>query len=171
MLKDILESAYTERDKSRVIASSIGRTTPREYFKKRQGQMVYTKPIRIGAIGNPGQANRVYSPEGKSVCLQANCGGTGAKTGLYMIQTPRGNNNGGIKALDGKTPTISASSWEENNKLYKDGLIRKLTPIECERLQGLPDNYTEGVSNTQRYKMLGNAFNVDVVAHILKHIV
>lgn len=46
--------------------------------------------------------------------------------------------------------------------------IRKLTPIECERLQGLPDNYTEGLSNTQRYKTLGNAFNVDVVTHILK---
>ena len=48
--------------------------------------------------------------------------------------------------------------------------IRKLTTIECERLQCLPDNYTEGVSNTQRYKALGNAFNVDVVAHILSFI-
>lgn len=127
--------------------------------------------IRIGQIGKGGQGDRIYSPEGKSVGLSALGGGRGAKTGLYMIQTPRGNNNGGIKAIDGKTPTMSASSWEDNNKLYKDGLIRKLTPIECERLQGLPDNYTEGVSNTQRYKMLGNAFNVDVVAHILKHIV
>jgi DNA (cytosine-5)-methyltransferase 3A len=45
--------------------------------------------------------------------------------------------------------------------------IRKLTAIECERLQGLPDNYTEGVAMTHRYKCLGNAFNVDVVAHIL----
>ena len=48
--------------------------------------------------------------------------------------------------------------------------IRKLTPIECERLQGLKDDYTSGVSNTQRYKTLGNAFNVDVVAHILRFI-
>lgn len=48
--------------------------------------------------------------------------------------------------------------------------IRKLTPIECERLQSLPDNYTEGVSNTQRYKCLGNAFNCEVIAHILKSI-
>jgi len=54
--------------------------------------------------------------------------------------------------------------------IVEDFVIRKLTPIECERLQGLPDNYTEGVSNTQRYKMLGNAFNVDVVAHILEGI-
>jgi DNA (cytosine-5)-methyltransferase 3A len=43
---------------------------------------------------------------------------------------------------------------------------RKLTPIECERLQTLPDNYTEGVSNTQRYKMIGNGWTVDVIAHI-----
>jgi DNA (cytosine-5)-methyltransferase 3A len=48
--------------------------------------------------------------------------------------------------------------------------IRKLTPIECERLQGLPDNYTEGVATTNRYKCLGNAFNVDVITHILKSI-
>ena len=45
---------------------------------------------------------------------------------------------------------------------------RKLTPMECERLQTLPDNYTEGVSNTQRYKMLGNGFTVAVIEHLLK---
>ena len=54
--------------------------------------------------------------------------------------------------------------------IVENFMIRKLTPVECERLQGLPDNYTEGVSNTQRYKALGNAFNVDVVAHILSFI-
>ncbi len=47
--------------------------------------------------------------------------------------------------------------------------IRRLTPIECERLQTVPDNYTEGVSNTQRYKMLGNGWTVDVICHILGH--
>ena len=45
--------------------------------------------------------------------------------------------------------------------------IRKLTPIECERLQGLPDNYTEGIPKTHRYKCLGNGFNTDVISHIL----
>lgn len=51
----------------------------------------------------------------------------------------------------------------------KDGcyLIRKLSPVECERLQTLPDNYTAGVSNTQRYRQLGNGWTVDVIAHIL----
>lgn len=42
--------------------------------------------------------------------------------------------------------------------------------VECERLQTVPDNYTEGVSNSQRYKMLGNGWTVDVIAHIFKHI-
>ena len=47
---------------------------------------------------------------------------------------------------------------------------RKLTPIECERLQTVPDNYTEGVSKSQRYKMLGNGWTVDVIAHIFGNI-
>jgi DNA (cytosine-5)-methyltransferase 3A len=57
-----------------------------------------------------------------------------------------------------------------DRKLSDNEIIRKLTPVECERLQSLPDNYTDGVSNAQRYKCLGNAFNVEVVAHILKGI-
>jgi site-specific DNA-cytosine methylase len=47
---------------------------------------------------------------------------------------------------------------------------RKLTPIECERLQTLPDNYTEGISNTQRYKCLGNGWTVDVISHLFSFI-
>ena len=46
--------------------------------------------------------------------------------------------------------------------------IRKLTPTECERLQGFPDGFTEGVSDTQRYKMLGNAVTVDVVEAVVR---
>jgi len=53
---------------------------------------------------------------------------------------------------------------------YTKAMYRKLTPIECERLQTVPDNYTSGVSNTQRYKMLGNGWTVDVITHILKNI-
>lgn len=48
--------------------------------------------------------------------------------------------------------------------------IRKLTPVECERLQTLPDNYTEGVSDSQRYKMIGNGWTVDVLAHIFSYL-
>ena len=48
--------------------------------------------------------------------------------------------------------------------------VRRLTPLECERLQTVPDNYTKGVSDTQRYRMLGNGWTVDVIVHILSHI-
>lgn len=51
-----------------------------------------------------------------------------------------------------------------------DYIIRKLTPIEAERLQTLPNNYTEGISNTQRYKCIGNGWTVDVIAHIFSFI-
>lgn len=53
-------------------------------------------------------------------------------------------------------------------KVYDNGRCRKLTPIEYERLQTLPDNYTEGIANTHRYTAIGNGWTVDVIAHILK---
>ena len=74
-------------------------------------------------------------------------------------------------------PQVEIRSDDKTNCLttvQKDNVVvegmtwRKLTPIECERLQTLPDNYTEGVSKTQRYKMIGNGWTVDVIAHILK---
>ena len=52
--------------------------------------------------------------------------------------------------------------------LIEPGVCRRYSPIECERLQTVPDNYTDCVSNTQRYKMLGNGWTVDVIAHIFK---
>ena len=70
---------------------------------------------------------------------------------------------------EGKTPTLSSGGPLVKTSPVEDK-IRKLTPIECERLQGLPDNYTEGVATTNRYKCLGNAFNVDVVTCILERL-
>jgi DNA (cytosine-5)-methyltransferase 1/DNA (cytosine-5)-methyltransferase 3A len=67
---------------------------------------------------------------------------------------------------DEKTNTLTTVQ-KDNVVVEKDKQYRKLTPIECERLQCVPDNYTNHVSNTQRYKMLGNGWTVDVIAHIL----
>ena len=85
----------------------------------------------------------------------------------YILQWPHGANKGGYRALDGKTPTLTTSSWESNNYLLHNGLVRKLTPTECERLQTVPDGYTNCVADNHRYKMLGNGWTVDVIAHIL----
>ena len=53
--------------------------------------------------------------------------------------------------------------------LHSDGSVRRYSILECERLQTIPENYTEGVSNTQRYKMLGNGWTLEVIIHILKY--
>ena len=58
----------------------------------------------------------------------------------------------------------------EHDKLKKSN-IRRLTPTECERLQGFPDGWTEGISDTQRYKTLGNAITVNVAKEIFKKLV
>jgi site-specific DNA-cytosine methylase len=57
---------------------------------------------------------------------------------------------------------------ETTDNLY---LVSNLVVHNCERLQTLPDNYTKGISNAQRYAALGNGWTVDVIAHILKHII
>lgn len=62
------------------------------------------------------------------------------------------------------------STVQKDNVVVSTNNIRKLTPIECERLQSLPDDYTDCISNNQRYKCLGNAFNCKVIEHILLHI-
>jgi len=79
-----------------------------------------------------------------------------------------------VYSVNGKSVTLSALGGGRGAKtgLYEttQGIYRKLHPVEVERLMGLEDGYTEGVSATQRYKMLGNGFHVDVIAHILSFI-
>lgn len=106
-----------------------------------------------------GQNGNIYSSEGKSPTLTTNKG-----EWPKILQLPRGANKWGI--FEQKTPTLSSNSRQYNNLLHNWYCLRRLTPIECERLQTLPDDYTAGVSNSQRYKMLGNGWTVDVIAHI-----
>ena len=62
------------------------------------------------------------------------------------------------------------TTFTKDNVLVNGMQWRKLTPLECERLQTVPDNYTNHVSNSQRYKMIGNGWTVDVISHIMKGI-
>jgi DNA (cytosine-5)-methyltransferase 3A len=71
---------------------------------------------------------------------------------------------------DDKSGTLTTVLKDNHIVNTQESKIRKLTPIECERLQSLPDDYTKSVSNSQRYKCLGNAFNVEVIKFILSFI-
>lgn len=151
VVKDILDSGYTGQDKTYCIPVRYSFAGATDLLKNRRTQVF--EPIRIGNTGNStGQGNRVYSIKGKTVNINANGGGGGAKTGLYKVDLPDG-----------------------------DYIIRKLTPVEVERAFTIADDYTKfgkfsdgsikEISNTQRYKMLGNGFVIDVIVEgILKNI-
>ena len=188
LLKDILESGCAAKDKSVGLTATDWKgngANPLEYMKKHkarphayepvpcamrtredelgkfkrletkddgkansltsvQTDSMVAEPVRIGTLPGlgKGQANRIYSVRGKSVCLNANGGGSGAKTGLYKVDLPDG-----------------------------DYIIRKLTPVECARLQTMPDHWCDvGISATQQYKCYGNGWTCDVIAHIFKAI-
>ncbi len=132
------------------------------------------------------QANTIHNREGKSGII---CAGThgyangyvtgGAFRGRYKIDGVRQDHKGSVAGktqqelevrTDAKTNALTTVQKDNVVIDYKQKSWRKLTPIECERLQTVPDNYTDSVSNTQRYKMLGNGMTVDVIAHILKGI-
>ena len=115
----------------------------------------------------PYQQNRVYDERGVSPALTRN------NSDFIIKQRPRGKNKGADLTI---CPTISSNAFQENNLL---GGIRRLTEIECERLQGFPDNWTQygnydgtikPIAKTQRYKLIGNAVTVDIVELIAKRL-
>jgi len=141
-------------------------------------QLIQTsdKPQHIGTaidIKGHDQIKRVYSPDGKSPTVTT-CGG-GHREPKVVMGAYRGryNEDGSTSQKlelrkDEKTNTIT--TVQKDNVLTQDAVYwRKLTPLECERLQTVPDNYTNHVSNTQRYKMLGNGWTIEVIAHILQN--
>ena len=146
------------------------------------------KPIQVGMandIKGFDIIKRVYSPQGKSPTLTTMQGGhRQPKVAIGRIVNRRLDENGvrkdnqlelpfttQLEVSDSAKSNCLTTVQKDNVVVSEDYLYRKLTPLECERLQTLPDNYTEGVSNTQRYKMIGNGWTVDVIAHILKELV
>ena len=141
--------------------------------------------IRVGTADLRGHDSikRVYAQEGKSPTLTTMQGGhREPKVAIGRIVNRRLDENGTRKDEQLELPftrQLEVRADEKSNCLttvQKDNVVvakdmwRKLTPLECERLQTLPDNYTNHVSNSQRYKMIGNGWTVDVIAHILKGI-
>jgi len=110
----------------------------------------------------------------KNGCLTAR-GNSDMHSGMKLVihnMQPRSGDptkggTGHLTRTDGKTYCLDTG---QSNAVKYFGDIRRLTPIECERLQTVRDNYTNHVSDSQRYKMLGNGWTVDVIVHILKYI-
>lgn len=184
-LKDIIEHGVVDRDKSYCIDASYwkgGNLT--QYFEKHRRQLVFNHCDRVGELDIKGheQDRRVYSDLGKAPTALAHSGGGKHIKVLCTSErgrrlTPDGmkrDDKGGAIVRgyevrpDGKTCALT--TVQKDNYVTEDFVIRKLTPTEVERLQTLDDGYTEGVSNRQRYKAIGNGWTVDVVAHILKQL-
>lgn len=168
VLSDIIEGGHSELSKSYAIDINYfkgGKKTAKPKSQsQRRNMVIQVNESKESGGKQPYQQNRIYDVSGKSPALMAQL-----SSGSYMIeQRARGFNKGGTKAMSGKTPTLSANSWEHNNTLVGGSERRKLTVKECCRLQTVPDDYFEGiVSDTQAYKMLGNGWTVDMIAFIL----
>ena len=173
-----------DKEKSFTITENWHKGVPYNYFKE-------TKPKQIGIasdINGHDILKRVYSPEGKSPTLNTMGGGNrepkivsgGAFRGRAYDQDGKRKDRNGKSVANQTKQMLELRKDNKSNAITtvgKDSVVvneeltwRKLTPLECERLQTVPDNYTASVSNTQRYKMLGNGWTVEVIAHILKNI-
>lgn len=148
LLKHILESGVVDKDKSYCIDASYYKgSNLKQYIEKSRRQIVFTERRTAEAKEIRRQYrekfNKDFSPRRAKELV------------------PR---------EDNKCNILVTSLTKEHILLDESLHFRKLTPIECERLQTLPDNYTEGVGKSQRYKMLGNGWTIDVLTHIFKNI-
>jgi len=104
---------------------------------------------------NTHETNKTVTKANKAYCLTANYHSAVAWNSIERKQ---------------RSMVVIGESDADGANIYGGKEYRKLTPIECERLQTLPDDYTKSVSNNQRYKMIGNGWTVDVIAHIFSFI-
>ena len=146
LLKDIIENDFVDRDKSYCIDANYHKGgNLDQYFNKSRRQLVF------GATYNRKQGLGKEIDKSLTLCAGDWRGLNRNQNQTSIVYRPA--------YIIGRYPDI-----------YNRGDIsyRKLTPIECERLQTFCDGWTDCISNTQRYKSLGNAWTVDVIVHILK---
>jgi len=172
---DCLIDSYNKTihlDKSITISTRVSASSCTHVYKESTTNAVEIREVKqinpsLESGGKqPYQQNRVYDTKGISPALCAN------KSDLIVAMRGRPNKDGiNIQQLesreDGKTNCLT--SVQKDNLVNRSNTIRRLTPIECERLQTVKDNYTNHVSDSQRYKMLGNGWTVDVIRHILNY--
>ena len=116
---------------------------------------------------NAGGSGHLSKADGKTYCLDV-----GNTQAIEVIGLDYRTDEGLRFRENGKSPTLTCKGSNEYGGIMAsvNKVIRRLTPVECERLQTVKDNYTNHVSDSQRYKMLGNGWTVDVIAHIFKYI-
>lgn len=176
VLADIIEIGAVDRTKAHCIdANYFKGGNLKSYFEKSRRQLVFKNPAAM--VGRKLDKNGKRKDDKTNTLTTVQKDNVIGFTDNYVQYDKSGK---GYKSQDqrayylsGKMGTLAAHRTdsktntlfgEDNDKIY----YRKLTPVECERLQTVPDNYTNHVSNTQRYKMLGNGWTVDVIAHIFK---
>ena len=170
LLKDILETEHNRNGKSGTLCS--GTHGYANGYVNNKPIKAYVIPREI--LKDNERQRRVYEPIGKSPTILGRSDSPKITTPKQVGIATDIKGHEQIKRVyspDGKSPTVTTcgGGHREPKIITSNYHWRKLTPLECERLQTVPDNYTEGVSNTQRYKMLGNGWTVDVICHILKN--
>lgn len=194
LLKDILESGIPWQEKSYAYTTRCQGAIFEDTLKRHRHTMVAEPVISSNAIVNlsdyklkkydefarkhdnkiPTMFNAYNCKEikDKSPTITARCGVSDTSSEVLLFEPVVEFTN----KLKCDVYTVKYNVVVCKDKSYSidlpdgDYIIRKLTPVEAERLQTLPDNYTAGVSNTQRYKCIGNGWTVDVIAHIFNYL-
>jgi DNA-cytosine methyltransferase len=171
-------------NKANCLTASMYKGQIPTFVKKPNPTMSKEGLLHVGTANLKGHDSikRVYSEDGKSPTLTTMGGGhREPKISMGRVVNRRLDENGVRKDDQLSLPLTAKVEVREDDisncltTVQKDNVVvnrdeylwRKLTPLECERLQTMPDNYTNHVSKTQRYKMIGNGWTVDVIAHIL----
>ena len=182
MLKDVLDDGFVDRDKSYCIDANYWKGgNPKQYFNKSRRQLVFNKCLEVGhtaEIKGYDIIKRVYSPEGKAPTLTTMQGGH--REPKVATTDPKGGVV--VSKIRDKSKTIRVGGrgsydrheWDSVDELH----WRKLSVRECEKLQTIRPDYTslglfedgsvKKISNSKRYKMLGNGFSVDTISWILQ---
>ncbi len=171
LLKDIIESGTNiDADKARTIDANYfkgGKIGGSHQSSKRNYQITggairgrYNEDGKTEQkleVQHTGRANSITTVQKDSLCIQVGEADLKGHDSIKRVYSP-----------EGKSPTLTTmGGGHREPKIAQPELTwRKLTPLECERLQTVPDGYTDNVSNTQRYRMLGNGWTVEVIKHI-----
>jgi DNA-cytosine methyltransferase len=151
LLKDILQpeaevdERMTTKGKAFVLTSTYSKVSPSEAQVKNSIEKKQRTMVKSGRDIGRRLKDGVRADDDKTIPIQR------------RIETREDDKSGTLTSVTKDNVVVNTETTK----------IRKLTPIECERLQSLPDNYTQGIANTNRYKALGNAFNVEVIRFIL----